>query len=111
MATCVKCKGLLNLVIDGRSIMAQSDGDITILISNFNRTATYNAEFTSEERNPTITIVVVVPADEYVRFFQELSNVPIVVELCDGRTFSAEGASNVSQDPYDAKNNTQPLEL
>jgi|SRR5262245_1126202 len=111
MATCIKCKGVLNFVISGRTIRLQSDGDVTVLVSNQNRTATYDGEFTLEDRNPTIVAVVVVPIDLYVRYFQELCNVPVVLELCDGRTFSTEHASNVSQDPYDAKNNTQPMEL
>lgn len=44
-------------------------------------------------------------------FGKDLCNVPVVVELGDGRIFWAEGATNVNHDPYDAKNNTQPLEL
>jgi len=111
MASCIKCKGVLNFVIQGRTIRLQSDGDVTVLVSNENRTATYDGEFTREDRNPTIVATVVVPIDMYVRYFQEICNVPLVLELCDGRTFSTEHASNVSQDPYDAKNNTQPLEL
>jgi len=111
MATCIKCKGVLNFVVSGRTIRLQSDGDVTVLVSNQNRTETYDGEFTMEDRNPKIIATVVVPIDLYVRYFQELCNVPVVLELCDGRTFSAEGMSNISQDPYDAKNNTQPMEL
>jgi hypothetical protein len=63
------------------------------------------------DRNPKIVATVVVPVDMYVRYFQELCNIPIVVELCDGRTFSTDHASNISADPYDTKTNLQPLEL
>jgi hypothetical protein len=111
MAICIKCKGVLNFVVGGRSIKLQSDGDVTVLVSKQNRTATYDGEFTLEERNPEIIASFVVPADTYVRALQELCNVPIVLELCDGRTFSSEHASNVSQDPYDAKTNLQPVDL
>jgi hypothetical protein len=111
MAICIKCKGVLNFVVQGRSIKLQSDGDVTVLVSKQNRTAIYDGEFTMEERNPTITATLVVPNDVYVRALQELCNVPIVLELCDGRTFSSEHASNVSHDPYDVKTNLQPIEL
>jgi|GEM_PF-2442692 len=111
MAICVKCKGALNFMVQGRAIKLQSDGDVTVLVSKYNRTATYDGEFTQEERNPSITASLVVPSDVYVRALQELCNVPIVLELCDGRTFSSDHASNVSQDPYDTKTNLQPIEL
>jgi len=111
MALCVKCKGVLNLVVQGRTIKLQSDGDVTVLASKQDRTATYDGEFTLEDRNPSITASFVVPSDVYVRAVQELCNVPIVLELCDGRTFSSDHASNVSQDGYDAKANTQAVEL
>jgi len=111
MALCVRCKGVLNFIVQGRAIKLQSDGDVTILASRQNRTATYQGEFTLEERNPSITASFVVPSDVYVRAVQELCNIPIVLELCDGRTFSSDHASNVSQDGYDAKTNLQPVEL
>jgi len=111
MSICVKCRGVLNFVVQGRAIKLQSDGDVTVLASNQNRTATYQGEFTLEERNPTITASFVIPSDVYVRAVQELCNVPIVLELCNGRTFSSDHASNVSQDAYDAKTNLQPVEL
>lgn len=111
MALCIKCKGALNFVVAGRSIKLQSDGDVTVLVSNQRRTPTYDGEFTMEDRNPEIRATFVVPNDMYVRYLQELCNVPIVLELCDGRTFSAEDASNVSEDPYDTKKNLQPVLL
>jgi len=111
MALCVRCKGTLNFIVQGRAIKLQSDGDVTVLASRQNRAATYQGEFTLEERNPTITASFVVPSDVYVREVQELCNVPIVLELCDGRTFSSDHASNVSQDAYDTKTNLQPVEL
>lgn len=111
MDSCPKCKGVLNFVIDGRTIRLQSDGDVTVLVSNQRRTETYDGEFTMEERNPKITATLVVPLDIYVTYFQELCDISVVVELCDGRTFSSEHASNVSDNPYDAKKNLQPIEL
>jgi hypothetical protein len=111
MAICIKCKGTLNFVIAGRSIRLQSDGDVTVLVSNQKRTATYDGEFTLEDRNPEIKASLVVPNDMYVRYIQELCNVPVVVELCDGRTFSSDHASNVAEDPYDTKKNLQPIDL
>jgi len=111
MAICVRCKGVLNCMVQGRAIKLQSDGDVTVLVSNENRTATYNGEYTREERNPSITASFVVPSDVYVKAVQELCNIPIVLELCDGRTFSSDNATNVSQDGYDAKTNLQPVEL
>lgn len=111
MAICIKCKGVLNFVVQGRSIKLQSDGDVTVLVSKQNRTEAHDGEFTLEERNPKIEATFVVPNDVYVRAIQELCNVPIVLELCDGRTFSAEHASNISQEAYDAKTNLQTVEL
>jgi hypothetical protein len=111
MAICIKCKGVLNFVVAGRTIKLQSDGDVTVLVSNQRRTETYDGEFTMEERNPKIIASLVVPNDTYVRYLQELCNVPVVLELCDGRTFSTDDASNISEDPYDAKTNLQPIEL
>src|SRR5262245_15069663 len=111
MAICIKCKGVLNFVVSGRAIRLQSDGDITVLVSTQKRTEAYDGEFTMEDRNARITATVVVPVDLYVRYFQELCNVPVVLELCDGRTFSTDHASNISDNPYDAKKNLQPLEL
>src|SRR5262245_59519933 len=111
MASCIKCKGVLNFVIQGRTIRLQADGEVNILISTQKRTETYDGEFTLEDRNAKITATVVVPVDMYVRFFQELCNVPVVVELCDGRSFSGEHVSNVSEEGYDAKKNLQPLVL
>jgi hypothetical protein len=111
MATCIKCKGALNFIIEGRSIRLQSDGDVTVLVSTQKRTEAYDGEFTMEDRNAKIIATVVVPVDLYVRYFQMLCNVPLVLELCDGRTFSTEHASNISDNPYDAKKNLQPLEL
>jgi hypothetical protein len=108
---CPKCKGVLNFVIEGRIFRLQSDGDVTVLVSDERRTETYDGEFTMEDRNPKITATVVVPIDVYVTYFQELCDVPVVVELCDGRTFSTDHASNVSDNPYDAKRNLQPMEL
>jgi hypothetical protein len=99
------------MVLQGRTIKLQSDGDVTVLVSKQNRTAAYDGEFTVEERNPNIKATFVVPNDVYVRQIQELCNVPIVLELCDGRTFSAEDASNMSQDPYDVKKNIQAVDL
>lgn len=112
MERCPKCKGVFNFVIGGRVLRLQSDGDVTVLVSNQRRTETYDGEFTMEERNPKVTATVVVPLDLYVGAnLQELCDVPVVVELCDGRTFSSEHSSNVSDNPYDAKRNLQPLEL
>lgn len=108
---CAKCKGLLTLWIDDRAIRVQADGDVTVLVSRMRRTETYDGEFTQEERNPTVTATLVVPVDMEVRALQELCDVPIGVELCDGRMFAAEGASNVSDAPYDAKRNLQPIQL
>jgi hypothetical protein len=98
-------------MIQGQSIRLRSDGDVTVLVSNQKRTATYHGEFTEEDRNPTIKCTLVVPVTSYVRDIQMLCAVPIVLELCDGRSFSADVASNVSDDPYDAKKNLQPVEL
>lgn len=111
MAICIKCKGVLNFVVAGRTIKLQSDGDVEVLVSKQKRTETYDGEFTMEDRNPKITAILVVPNDTYVRYIQELCNVPIVLELCDGRTFSSDHASNISEDPYDPKKNLQPVEL
>jgi len=111
MASCPKCKGVLNFVIEGRTIRLQSDGDVTVLVSDQKRTEAYDGEFTMQDRNPKIIATLVVPIDMYVRFIQMLCDVPVVVELCDGRTFSSEHASNISDNPYDAKRNLQPLEL
>jgi hypothetical protein len=108
---CIKCKGVLNFVVAGQTIKLQSDGDVTVLVSKQKRTATYDGEFTMEERNPEIKAVLVVPNTVYIRAIQELCNVPIVLELCDGRTFSSDHASNVSEDPYDPKKNLQPIDL
>lgn len=108
---CPKCKGVFNFVMNGRVLRLQSDGDVTVLVSDQRRTETYDGEFTMEERNPKITATIVVPIDEYVTYFQEVCDVPMVLELCDGRTFSTEHASNISDDPYDAKRNLQPVEL
>lgn len=109
--TCAKCKGLLNFWLRGRTIRVQSDGDITVLVSRMRRTEAYDGEFTQEERNPKITATIVVPITERVTDLQELCDVPVQVELCDGRTFSTEHASQVSDSPYDAKRNLQPIEL
>lgn len=108
---CIKCKGVLNFIVAGRTIKLQSDGECTVLVSKQKRTGTYDGEFTMEERNPEIKATFVVPNDVYVRYIQELCNVPIVLELCDGRTFSSDHASNVSEDPYDTKKNLQPIDL
>jgi hypothetical protein len=108
---CPKCKGVLNFSIEGKIIKLQSDGDVTILLSEQARTEIYDGEFTMIDRNPKIVATVVVPVDMYVRYFQELCNIPVVVELCDGRTFSTDHASQISTDPYDTKTNLQPLEL
>ena len=108
---CPKCKGVFNFLIAGRVLRLQSDGDVTVLVSDQRRTETYDGEFTMEERNPKITATVVVPIDEYVAYFQELCDVRVVLELCDGRIFSSEHTSNISDDPYDAKRNLQPIEL
>lgn len=108
---CIKCKGVLNLFIRGRSIKLRADGDVTVLVSEQRRTGTYDGEFTEERRNPTIKAILVVPIDMYVRDIEQLCNVPVVLELCDGRTFSSEHTSNISNDPYDAKKNLQPVEL
>src|SRR5262245_24551324 len=109
--SCIKCKGVLNFVIAGRTIKLQSDGDVSVLVCNQKRAETYDGEFTMEERNPKITATLVVPVDMYVRDIQCLCDQPVVVELCDGRTFSTDHASNVSDNPYDAKKNLQPIEL
>jgi len=111
MDFCPKCKGTLNFVIAGRTIRLQSDGDVTVLVSNQRRTETYDGEFTVEDRNPKVTATVVVPVDLYVTYFQTICDVPLVVELCDGRTFSTQHASQVSDNPYDTKRNLQPMEL
>lgn len=108
---CPKCKGVINFVIGGRTIKLQSDGDVTVLVSRQRRTETYDGEFTMEERNPKITATLVVPLDLRVSLIQDLCDIPVVVELCDGRTFSSEHSSNVSDNPYDAKKNLQPIEL
>jgi len=108
---CIKCKGLLNFILQGRSIRLQSDGDITIWPTNQRRTELYEGEFTLEKRNPRIEVIVVVPIDTYVKDIQELCNVPVVVELCDGRTFSTDHASQISDAGYDAKRNLQTVHL
>jgi len=111
MDYCPKCSGVLNFVISGRTIRLQSDGDVTVLVSNQRRTETYDGEFTVEDRNPKVTATVVVPIDLYVTYFQTICDVPLVVELCNGRTFSTQHASQVSDNPYDTKRNLQPMEL
>lgn len=111
MAYCIKCKGVLNFVLSGRTMRLQSDGDVTILVSDQNRSEAHFGEFTMERRNPKVTATLLVPVDMYVRQIQELCDVPMVVELCDGRTFSTEHASNISQDTYDAKTNLQNVEM
>jgi len=111
MAYCIKCKGVLNFVLNGRTIKLQSDGDVTILVSRQNRSEAHDGEFTMEERNPKLTATLIVPIDMYVRQIQELCDVAMVVELCDGRTFSTEHASNISQDAYDPKTNLQAIEM
>ena len=111
MATCIKCKGVLNFILRGQSIRLQSDGDVTVLVSTQKRTEAYNGEFTIEDRNAKITATLVVPNELYVRDIQTLCDVPVVLELCDGRTFSTDHASNISDNPYDAKKNLQPIEL
>jgi len=111
MATCIKCKGVLNFILRGQSIRLQSDGDVTVLVSTQKRTEAYNGEFTIEDRNAKITATLVVPNEIYVRDLQTLCDVPVVLELCDGRTFSTDHASNISDNPYDAKKNLQPIEL
>jgi len=108
---CPKCKGVLNFVVNGRTIRLQSDGDVTILASEQHRTELDGGEFTVESRSPKITATVVVPIDLYVNYFQSLCDAALVVELCDGRTFSTEHASQVSDNPYDTKKNLQPMEL
>jgi len=84
---------------------------VTVLVSRQARTATYDGEFTVEERNPEIVASLLVPSDVYVSAIQELCNVPLVLELCDGRTFSTEHASNVSTDPFDTKTGLQPVDF
>lgn len=111
MANCIKCKGVLNFILRGQSIKLQSDGEVTVLVSTQKRTEAYNGEFTIEERNAKITCSLVVPDQLYVRDIQTLCDVPVVLELCDGRTFSTDHASNISDNPYDAKKNLQPIEL
>jgi len=111
MAYCIKCKGVLNFVVNGRTIKLQSDGDVTILASRQNRSEAHDGEFTMEQRNPKVTATLIVPIDMYVRQIQELCDVAMVVELCDGRTFSTEHASNISQEAYDAKTNLQEIEM
>lgn len=108
---CAKAKGILNMRVNGRIYRIQSDGDVTVLMSRMRRTETYDGEFTQEERNPKITATLVVPIDLRVEDLQELCDVPVQVELYDGRTFSSEHASTVSDAPYDAKRNLQPIEL
>lgn len=111
MAICLKCKGVLNFVIRARTIRLQSDGDVTILVSDQKRTEAYDGEWTLEDRNPRITATLVVPNDLYVTDIQELCDVPVVVELCDGRTFSSDHASQVSEEGYNAKKNLQQVIL
>lgn len=111
MAYCIKCKGVLNFVVNGRTMRLQSDGDVTILVSRQNRSEAHWGEFTMEERNPKVVATLLVPIDMYVSQIQELCDVAMVVELCDGRAFSTDHASNISQDPYDAKTNLQPVEM
>lgn len=111
MEACIRCNGVLNTVIQGRSFALQSDGDVMIYPSNWSRAEAYNGEFTVEEKNPVIDLTVVVPKDVYVRDLIELCNVPIVIELCDGRTFSAEGASNISGESFDAKTNILTMQF
>jgi hypothetical protein len=111
MAICLKCKGVLNFQIRARTIRLQSDGDVMILASNQKRTEAYDGEWTLEDRNPRITATLVVPNDLYVKDIQELCDAPVVVELCDGRTFATEHASQVSEDGYNAKRNLQPIIL
>lgn len=108
---CAKCKGVLNLILDGRSVLLDSEGDVTVLASPQQRTALHNGEFTMQRRNPTIVASIVVPPDVSVRAVQELCNTSLILEMCDGRTFSTTGASNVSQDPYDVNTGLQPVEL
>jgi len=111
MAFCIKCKGVLNFVINGRTMRLQSDGDVTVLVSDQNRSEAHYGEFTMEKRNPKVNATLLVPVDMYVRQIQELCDVAMVVELCDGRTFSTEHASNISQDTYDTKTNLQAVEM
>jgi len=111
MAFCIKCKGVLNFVINGRTMRLQADGDVTVLVSDQNRSEAHYGEFTMERRNPKVNATLLVPVDMYVRQIQELCDVAMVVELCDGRTFSTEHASNISQDTYDTKTNLQAVEM
>lgn len=108
---CAKCKGVLNFWIDGRTMRLQSDGDVTVFASRQSRTELYDGEFTAEERNPKISAVVVVPIDVLVTDIAEWCDAPFVLQLCDGREFSCQHASNVSDEGYDAKKNLQPIEL
>lgn len=111
ITSCPKCKGVLNFLINGRTVKLQSDGDVTILMSTQRRTETYDGEFTVEERNPKVTATLVVPLDMEVREIQEYCALPVQIALCDGRVFAGDVASNISDSPYDAKKNLQPIEL
>lgn len=111
MALCSRGRGTLNFLINGQSVKLTADGDITVIRSDQARTALNNGDFTIEDRSPSIAATVLVPNGLYVGDLQELCDAAVVVEMTDGRTFSAQSASNVSQDGYNVKTNAQPLEL
>lgn len=111
MALCAKAKGLLNLIIDGVSIKIDADSDLEIYTSQQSREGQSNGEFTVSEKSPMISGTIRVPKQQLIRSIQELCNVPVTVELYDGRVFHMRDASNVSTDNFNAKNNTLPIEL
>jgi len=108
---CIKARGILRFIVDDREVKLQSDGDVSVIVSTQARTATYDGEFTVEERNPQITASFVVPPDVRVSAIQNLCNIPIVLELMDGRTFSSNDASNVSQDAFNPKTGLQTVDF
>lgn len=111
MALCSRGRGTLNFLINGSSVKLAADGDITVITTDQARTALSNGEFTIEDRSPSIAATVLVPNNMYVQDLQELCDAAVVVEMYDGRTFSTTSASNVGQDGFNAKTNSQPLEL
>lgn len=111
MALCSRGRGTLNFLINGASVKLAADGDITVITTDQARTALSNGEFTIEDRSPSIAATVLVPNNMYVQDLQELCDAAVVVEMYDGRTFSTTSASNVGQDGFNAKTNSQPLEL
>lgn len=104
--SCVKCKGVLNVFVSGRTIQLDGESDLTVWPTDTIRDPRAGGEFVTSEISPYIEGTFRVPRDMKVQDIISLCGVPVTAELCDGRTFHAQSAAQVAQEAYNAKENT-----